>query len=483
MHYGLTQTPEILANTCTVLGFFSDETQTKFAKAVDKTEPGFIEKFSSLLKEEGETLWHTDSKNHSWLFIHCGKKNTFNSLKLQKRLKEIATLLIQSKKSKATLAIPTITDGEPNWQLEQMLLQLDASFYQFLDFKTKSPKPHALESLNFYLPNAQEKALENAQNIAVGVRLTRTLANLPANICNPIYLAEQAKELSSEHDNITCKIMTPEDMQLMGMGALLAVAQGSNQPARLIELHYSGGGNTPTVVLVGKGITFDTGGISIKPAASMEEMKFDMSGAASVLGTIKACALLKLPINVVGLMACAENMPSGTATRPGDVVTTMSGQTVEIVNTDAEGRLVLADALTYAERFNPEWVIDLATLTGAMVVALGTINTGFMTKDDKLAKLIEDAATKSQDKAWRMPLDDAYQPAIDSPIADMLNATADRTAGSITAACFLARFTEKYRWAHMDIAGTAWESGKNRNATGRPTPLLVELLRHVAHSR
>lgn len=479
MHYGLTQTPEILPNTCTVLGFFSDETPTTFAK----TEQDFIEKFSSRLHEEGEMLNHTDTKNHTWLFIHCGKKHTFNSLKLQKRLKEIATLLIQYKTKNVTFCMPHITNETPDRQLEQMMLQLDASFYQFLEFKTKTPKPHALESIHFHLPKASKKALNEALCIIEGVHLTKRLANLPANICTPTYLAEQAAALSGELENLTCKIMTREDMQAMGMGALLAVAQGSNQPPRLIETHYFGGGNAPTVVLVGKGITFDSGGISIKPAASMEEMKFDMCGAASVLGAIKACALLKLPINVVGLMACAENMPSGTATKPGDIVNTMSGLTVEIVNTDAEGRLVLADALTYAERFNPEWVIDLATLTGAMVVALGSINTGFMTKDDALAKLIEDAALKSQDKAWRMPLDDAYQPAMDSPIADMHNATADRAAGSITAACFLARFTEKYRWAHMDIAGTAWESGKNRTATGRPTPLLVEILRHVAHSR
>jgi leucyl aminopeptidase len=230
------------------------------------------------------------------------------------------------------------------------------------------------------------------------------------------------------------------------------------------------------IVLVGKGVTFDSGGISLKPPAGMEEMKYDMAGAARVLGTLKACALLKLPVNVVGLIPTTENMPSGKATKPGDIVTSMSGQTVEIVNTDAEGRLILSDALTYAERFKPEFVIDIATLTGAIIIALGHETTGLFTTDDKLAETILTAAEEAEDAAWRLPLLDIYQDAIDSPIADMANSTADRSAGSVTAACFLSRYTKKYRWAHLDIAGTAWVSGKKRNATGRPVPLLLQIL-------
>jgi leucyl aminopeptidase len=267
------------------------------------------------------------------------------------------------------------------------------------------------------------------------------------------------------------------------MGLFLAVSQGSDQPPRLIDIHYNGGTQTKPIVLVGKGITFDSGGLSIKPANAMDEMKYDMAGAASVLGTIKACALLKLPINIIGLVACAENLVSGSAVKPGDIITSMSGQTVEILNTDAEGRLILADALTYAERYDPEFVIDIATLTGAIIVALGSVASGYMTKDDDLATCLEAAARESQDTIWRMPLDEAYQDALDSPLADMINAGFDRSAGSITAACFLSRFTEKYRWAHVDIAGTAWVSGKKRNATGRPVPLLTQLIRHVATSR
>ena len=307
---------------------------------------------------------------------------------------------------------------------------------------------------------------------------------MPANICTPTYLGEQAHELAKRHAQVKTKVFDEDDIRALGMGTFLAVTKGSQEPPRFIEIQYHGAPSTQApIVLVGKGITFDSGGLSLKPADAMPEMKYDMAGAASLIGTINACALLKLPINVVALLACAENMPSGTAVKPGDIVTSMSGQTVEIINTDAEGRLVLADALTYAERFKPEFVVDLATLTGAVIVALGSVHTGMMTNDDALAELILAASKESLDKVWRLPLDKDYQSALDSPLADMLNANFDRTAGSITAACFLSRFATSFRWAHLDIAGTAWVSGKKRNATGRPVPLLIELLCHVARSR
>ncbi len=300
-----------------------------------------------------------------------------------------------------------------------------------------------------------------------GVELTRHLGNMPANICTPTYISQQAMKLCEEFPTLSCTIMGPDEIRDMGMGLLLAVSQGSDQPPQLIDIHYKGTkDDCAPIVLVGKGITFDSGGLSIKPANAMDEMKYDMCGAASVLGTLRACALLKLPVHVIGLIAAAENLLSGSAVKPGDIVTSMSGQTVEIINTDAEGRLVLADALTYAERYNPSFVVDIATLTGAVIIALGNVTSGFMTTDDELAAWIEKAAKESQDKVWRLPLDKAYQEALDSPLADMVNANFDRSAGSITAACFLSRFTEKYRWAHLDIAGTAWVSGKKRNATG-----------------
>jgi leucyl aminopeptidase len=483
MNYGLTQKPSLTTSECLVLGIFSDTELPDFALSLDKEQHGIITKLSRRATEAGDAIWQSDVQGSSLLIIQCGKKAEFNSTVLQKRISEITDALIKQRFTTATLCLPQLSNQSAEWQLEQMIVQIDNIRYQLLDFKKKNAKSHKLEAVSFYLPGASEKSLELANAIVAGVEMTRHLANMPANICTPTYLGEQAIELAKQFKQMSCKVMGPDEMREMGMGTLLAVSQGSDQPPRLIDIHYKGAGDSAPIILVGKGITFDSGGLTIKPGNAMDEMKYDMSGAASVLGTLKACALLKLPINVIGLIASAENMLSGSAVKPGDIVTSMSGQTVEILNTDAEGRLVLADALTYAERYNPEFVLDIATLTGAIIVALGTLVTGYMTKDDALAKLLETAATESQDRIWRMPLDDAYQDALDSPLADMINAGFDRTAGSITAACFLSRFTEKYRWAHLDIAGTAWTSGKKRNATGRPVPLLTQLIRHVANSR
>ncbi len=483
MNYGLTQKPSLTHSECLVLGIFSDADLPEFALTLDKEHHHIITKLAQRATDPGDAVWQTDVQGHSLLIVQCGKKAEFTPGKLQKRLIEITDSLIKQRFSSATLCLPQLEQHAAEWQLEQMIIQIDNLRYQLLDFKKKSLKPHKLEAITFYLPGANEKVLELALAITQGVELTRHLANMPANICTPTYLGEQATQLAKQFESIQCTVMGPEEIRQMGMGALLAVSQGSDQPPKLIDIQYKGAGNTAPIILVGKGITFDSGGLSIKPANAMEEMKYDMAGAASVLGTLKACALLKLPINVIGLIASAENMLSGAAIKPGDIITSMSGQTIEVINTDAEGRLVLADALTYAERYNPEFVIDIATLTGAMIVALGCVATGFMTNDDLLATLLERAAKESEDKVWRMPLDEAYQDAIDSPLADMINAGFDRSAGSITAACFLSRFTEKYRWAHLDIAGTAWISGKKRNATGRPVPLLTQLIRHVANSR
>ena len=483
MNYGLTQNPALSASECLVLGIFSDAELPDYALNLDKEHDGIITKLSQRATEPGDALWQSDVQGHSLLIVQFGKKNDFKSTVLQKRISEITDELIKQRFTSALLCLPQLINQSAEWQLEQMIVQIDNIRYQLLDFKKKNPKSHKLETISFYLPGASEKSLELAKAIVSGVEMTRHLANMPANICTPTYLGEQALELTKQFDHMSCKVMGPDEMRAMGMGLLLAVSQGSNEPPRLIDIQYKGAGDSAPIILVGKGITFDSGGLSIKPANAMDEMKYDMSGAASVLGTLKACALLKLPVNVIGLIASAENMVSGAAVKSGDIVTSMSGQTVEIINTDAEGRLVLADALTYAERYNPEFVLDIATLTGAIIVALGAVSTGYMTKDDELAKLLEQAAVESQDKIWRMPLDDAYQDALDSPLADMINASFDRTAGSITAACFLSRYTENYRWAHLDIAGTSWVSGKKRNATGRPVPLLTQLIRHVANSR
>lgn len=483
MNYGLTQNPTLTTSECLVLGIFSDAELPEFAQNLDKEHHHIISKLSKKATNPGDILWQTEVQGNSLVIIQCGKKAEFNSLQLKKRITDLTESLIKQRYASATLCFPRLSHQTAEWQLEQMIVQIDNMRYQLLDYKKKNPSPHRLESITFYLKDATERSLETAKAINAGVEVTRHLANTPANVCTPTYLGEQAQLLADQFDQISCTIMGPEEMRKMGMGILLAVAQGSEQAPRLIDIQYKGAGDSPPVVLVGKGITFDSGGLSIKPANLMDEMKYDMCGAASVLGTIKTCALLKLPVNVTGIIASAENMLSGAAVKSGDIVTSMSGQTVEIINTDAEGRLVLADALTYAERYKPEFVIDIATLTGAIIVALGSVATGFMTEDDELAKLIETAANESQDRVWRMPLDDAYQDALDSPLADMINANFDRTAGSITAACFLSRFTKAFRWAHLDIAGTAWISGKKRNATGRPVPLLTQLLRHVANSR
>lgn len=346
---------------------------------------------------------------------------------------------------------------------------------------SQKAEPLKLKRLTLLADKADSAAVEQgskeAQAIANGMALTRDLGNLPPNVCHPTFLGEQAKGLAKEFKGLKVEVLDEKKLRELGMGSFLAVAQGSDQPPRLIVLQYNGAKKDQAPhVLVGKGITFDTGGISLKPGLGMDEMKFDMCGAASVFGTFRAVLELQLPINLVGLLACAENMPSGGATRPGDIVTTMSGQTVEILNTDAEGRLVLCDALTYAERFKPQSVIDIATLTGACIVALGSNTSGLMGNNEALVRQLLKAGEFADDRAWQLPLFDEYQEQLDSPFADIANIGGPK-AGTITAGCFLSRFAKKYHWAHLDIAGTAWISGgKDKGATGRPVPLLTQYL-------
>ena len=325
---------------------------------------------------------------------------------------------------------------------------------------------------------AYAQAMKEGLAIANGMDLTKDLGNLPPNICTPTYLAQTAKQLAKDFA-LKVEVLGRKEIEALKMGAFLAVTQGSVTPPQFIVIRHQGASSKEApVVLVGKGITFDTGGISLKPGEGMDEMKYDMCGAASVLGTMRAIAELKLKRNVIGVIPTCENMPSGHATRPGDIVTSMSGQTIEILNTDAEGRLILCDALTYVERFKPAAVIDIATLTGACVIALGAVHSGLFSRDDDLAENLLSAGRQAQDTAWRMPLDAAYQEQLKSNFADMAN-IGGRPAGSVTAACFLARYTEAYPWAHLDIAGTAWKSGAAKGATGRPVPLLVNYL--LAH--
>ena len=358
-------------------------------------------------------------------------------------------------------------------------LNLTQAAYGYDEFKSKKNE-FVLEQIDLIattttLDAAQIALIEAVQN---GQNFARDLGNCPANICFPEYLADQAKALAAEFPDLL-KVTVLEEQQIadLGMNAFLAVAKGSERPGRIITLESKADIDHAPIVLVGKGITFDTGGISLKPGPGMDEMKFDMCGAASVLGTIRALCEARLPIHVVGAVAAAENMPSGHATRPGDIVTTMSGQTVEILNTDAEGRLVLCDTLTYVKRFNPAVVIDIATLTGACIVALGKVLSGLFTPDDELAAEINQAGEQSFDRVWRLPVTDDYQELLDSPFADIGNiGNSGPQAGSVTAACFLQRFTREYRWAHLDVAGTAWVSGAAKCATGRPVPLLMQFI-------
>ena len=357
-----------------------------------------------------------------------------------------------------------------------VLAVADAS-YSYTTTKSK-PEASALRDVLLAVGNAGDvqATFERAVAVVAGVDLAKEWANRPANYATPTLLAKAAQGLATKHSKISCEVLGPKEVAKLGMGAFMAVAQGSDEPLRFIVLQYNGAAKSqaPTV-LVGKGITFDSGGISIKPAAEMDEMKYDMSGAASVLGVFCTLAALKPAINVVGLIPSCENLLNGRAVKPGDVVTSMSGQTIEILNTDAEGRLVLCDALTYAERFKPHAVVDIATLTGACVVALGAVRSGLFSPDDALSKALSNAGDAAQDLCWPMPLDEEYGEGLKTSFADMAN-VAGRAGGAISAAKYLQRFTAKYPWAHLDIAGTAWKSGASKGATGRPVGLLVEYL-------
>ena len=351
--------------------------------------------------------------------------------------------------------------------------------YSYRLTKPSAPAPSGLSRVTFRVAANQEAAckvgLKRGVAMGEGVSYARELANRPANHCTPTHLALEARQLAKTW-GLKAQVLERKDAEKLGMGAFLAVAQGSEQPPKFLVLEYHGGGaKAAPVVLVGKGITFDTGGISLKPAAEMDEMKFDMGGAASVLGTFRAIAQLKPKINLVGLIPACENMPSGRAVKPGDVVKSMSGQTIEILNTDAEGRLILCDALTYAQRFKPAAVIDIATLTGACVIALGHHRSGMYSTDEALAGELTRSGEQTADLCWRMPLDDEYDEALKSNFADVAN-VGGRPGGSITAAMFLKRFASKYPWAHLDIAGTAWKSGAAKGGTGRPVPLLTQFL-------
>lgn len=367
-----------------------------------------------------------------------------------------------------------------NWQLQEAARAISSAGYHRGAMKSTFQKPDKpLVLAKFRVADniaAAKRSLIRGKAVGEGMALAKWLGDLPANICTPVFLATEARKLARKYAEINVKIFNENQIEKFGMGSFLSVSAGSEQPARLVVLEYNGGKkNERPVALVGKGVTFDTGGISLKPGAAMDEMKYDMCGAASVLGTLNAMAQMKLPINVVGVVPATENMPGGQATKPGDIVTSMSGKTIEILNTDAEGRLILCDALTYVQKYKPSAIIDIATLTGAVIIALGHHISGMVSNNNKLAKELVVASEQAQDAVWQLPIDEKFQSQLDSNFADMANIGG--RAGTITAACFLARFTEEFDWAHLDIAGTAWVGGTTaKGATGRPVALLCQFL-------
>jgi leucyl aminopeptidase len=423
------------------------------------------------------------------LLLGLGPKSGFTEKQFRRCIGAAIEMLARTGATDAELHFTELSVGhrDVEWRVMQTARAAREATYRFEQMKSAPAKnASALRRIVLAVTKSDEKRAARglAQGLALahGISLARDLGNLPGNICTPAYLAEQARKLA-KHYRMKVQVLEQADMEKLGMNTLLSVAAGSSQPPKLIVLEYrTGAKNQKPVVLVGKGVTFDTGGISLKPAPEMDEMKYDMSGAGSVLGTLKAVAEMKLPVNVVGIIPATENMPGGRATKPGDIVTSMSGQTVEILNTDAEGRLILCDALTYAERFDPAAVIDIATLTGACVIDLGHVVSGLFANDDPLAREVLTAGDHAGDGAWHLPLHDEYQDQLRSNFADFAN-IGGRPAGAVTAACFLSRFTKQYKWAHLDVAGTAWKSGKEKGSTGRPVPLLTQFLVNRAAKR
>jgi len=483
-----TLAPEKTKTGCLVLAVHDAENLAREARTADKAAAGALRRAlagGDLPEKTGSTLLLRGVPGlaaERVLLVRLGERAKYDVTAFRDALRGAATALKGLGAKDAALSVADFAVGGRGlpWAVRNAVLGLRDAFYRFDQLKTgKKPAAPTLSSVTLAIAGAPvtlqaQAALKEAVATADGTDLARTLGNLPPNLCTPTRLADEAKKLAQQF-KLGIEVLERRDMEKLGMGALLAVTRGSHQPPKLIVLRYAGAGKAKKpLVLVGKGITFDTGGISLKPGAEMDEMKFDMSGAGSVLGAIRALAGMRAPVNVIGVVPACENMPGGAATRPGDVVTTLSGQTVEILNTDAEGRLILCDALSYAERFEPYAVVDIATLTGACVIALGHVATGLFANNQALADQIRAAGEDAWDRVWQMPLWEDYQEQLRSNFADMAN-IGGRPAGSITAACYLARFTRKLKWAHLDIAGTAWRSGREKGSTGRPVPLLVRL--------
>jgi len=489
-HFVVTASPTRQRTDCAIVGVYEKGSLGSAASDLDTKLGGVLTRLvknGDLRGKLGETFLLSDPKGapcRRIVVVGLGGREGFTRKQYRKALISGLALVIRTGARDAVnyLSLEKL-HGVDTYMQGRLTAEVAAhSLYRIPDLKsTKKPPTPALKKLGVAVAersakSAVERGLHHGQGLSKGTAFMRDLANLPANVCTPSYLANAARSLARDYRAIRVKILGEQEMRKLKMGALLSVTSGTDEPARLIVAEYRGGSDRDApIALVGKGVTFDTGGISLKPPAAMDEMKFDMSGAASVLGALKAVAEMKLPVNLVVVVPACENMPNGRATKPGDIVKTMSGQTVEILNTDAEGRVILCDALTYVRRFKPSVVIDVATLTGACVVALGSHLSGLFANNDELAQELLEAGQRADDRAWHMPVMEEYAELLKSNFADFAN-VAGRDGGAITAACYLSKFTKDLKWAHLDIAGTAYQSGAHKGSTGRPVPLLVEYL-------
>jgi leucyl aminopeptidase len=482
-----------IRSDCVIVGVFEGSELTAAATDIDGASDGLLRQLEAqgdLPVKRGQSLVVTSPAGVSakrLLLIGCGERKSYGLAEYRSAL-AVAANCFKGLGAKDAVACLGPAEAPPYRLGRHTAEAVTSALYRFDELKSEDQDPPSkLKRFGLWVEDGKERkeadrGLSHGDAIAAGQRDARHLANLPANVCTPGYLASFARKLATGKGNLKVTVLGEADMKRLKMGALLSVTAGAREPGKLIVVNYRGDPGAAPVALVGKGVTFDTGGVSLKPAPAMDEMKFDMGGAAAVLGTMVALSRLELPINVVGIVPACENMPDGGATRPGDVVKSMSGKTIEILNTDAEGRLILCDALTYSRRFKPDAVIDVATLTGACVIALGHHYTGLMTKSDALAEALLSAGREAEDKAWRLPITEEYNRELKSAFADFPNVTG-REGGATIAACFLSRFTEGLEWAHLDIAGTAWRSGAKKGATGRPVPLLVEFLLDRADRR
>jgi leucyl aminopeptidase len=476
---------------CAIVGVYDKGVLSSAAEALDRRIGGRIARLvkrGDLRGKSGDAVLLADLTGtpcERVIVVGLGAPDAFKRKQYRKALGNALAILVRTGARDAIsyLGLEPLSDADTYALARTAVEVVCNSQYRIPDHKTSNNKRSKPILVRFGLAVASrgerthaERAIEHGQGIVAGMSLMRDLANQPANVCTPAYLAKAAKALTRQHRKVRVRALTETECRRLQMGSFLSVTAGSEQPAYMIVLEYYGAARTQApVALVGKGVTFDTGGISLKPPAAMDEMKYDMSGAASVLGTFKAVAELDLPLNLIGVVPACENMPSGGATKPGDIIKSMSGQTIEVLNTDAEGRLILCDALTYARRFKPRAVIDIATLTGACVIALGTHLTGLFSNDEDLAEALKQAGQRAEDGAWPMPIGEEYTEMLKSNFADFAN-IGGRDAGAVTAACFLSKFTDGMKWAHLDVAGTAFQGGARKGSTGRPVPLLVEYL-------